>query len=297
MENLKVFGDEEFSKKETVKSADSPLEIWRSKLPKQRVELKHLLDDWRNNMTFKEKERVFSPYLNTLVLSCKRLAGYQFHEDRSEVLDDLDLLEKLVTLLELDVAEGLRNHFRCQIAIAYALKKIGLLLRNLDGISPDADLRAWIMEKLNIDDWEDYLYLANAHEGDVLFRAAAEGVELEKQIIAPETIRVQDVDEFKSRLEVYHRELKAAFNMPHKNIDCIGGGPSACSLIKGIKPKLRYRHLANPDGNIKEERRDGDHQTMTREVSSAKRARGTSNLDMTTMKKKKGGAGASVGSV
>ncbi|KAI3944702.1 hypothetical protein MKW98_021160 [Papaver atlanticum] len=181
----------------------------------------------------------------------------------------------------------MRNHFRCQIAIAYAHKKIGMLLRDLDcilkgqgTISPDADFRAWIMEKLNIEDWEDYLHFANAQEGDVLFRAAAKGVELEKQIITPETIRVQDEDGFKSRLEVYHKELKAAYNMPHKNIDCIGGGPTACSLIKGIKPKLRYRHLVNPNDNIKEERRDGDHQTITREVSSAKRARGTSDLDM-----------------
>ncbi|KAI3846998.1 hypothetical protein MKW92_019940 [Papaver armeniacum] len=296
MEILKVSGDEELSKTETVKSADSPLEIWRSKLRKQRVELKHLLDDWKNNMTFKEKERVFSPYLNTLVFSCQRITGYQIHKDRSEVLADLDLLEKLVTLLELDVAEGMRNHFRCQIAIAYALKKIGMLLRDLDCISPDADFRAWIMEKLNIEDWEDYLHFANVREGDVLFGAAAEGVELEKQIITPETIRVQDVDGFKSRLEVYHEELKAAYNMPHKNIDCIGGGPSACSLIKGIMPKLSNRHLVNPNDNIKEERRDGDQQTMTREVSSAKRARGSSDLDM-TIKKKKGGAGASVASV
>ncbi|RZC57207.1 hypothetical protein C5167_004504 [Papaver somniferum] len=244
--------------KETVKSADSPLEIWRSKLRKQRQN-----------------------------------GAVGIHEGT----------EKLVTLLELDVAQGMRNHFRCQIAIAYALKKIGMLLRYLDGIlkgqgtiSPDADFRAWIMEKLNIEDWEDYLHFANAREGDVLFTAAAKGVELEKQIITPETIRVQDEDGFKSRLEVYHKVLKAAHNMPLKNIDCIGGGQTACSLIKGITPKLRYRHLVNPNGNIKVRgKRDGDHQTMTREVSSAKRARGTSDLDMTTMKKKKGGAVASDG--
>ncbi|KAI3844004.1 hypothetical protein MKW92_016955 [Papaver armeniacum] len=169
------------------------------------------------------------------------------------------------------------------------LRDLDCILKGQGTVTPNADFRAWIMEKLNIEDWEDYLHFADAHEQDVLFRAAAEGVELEKQIITPETIRVQDVDGFKSRLEVYHKELKVAYNMPHKNIDCISGGPSACSLIKGIKPKLRYRHLVNPDDNIKEERRDGDPQTMTRKVSSAKRARGTSDLDMTTMKKKKGG--------
>ncbi|KAI3837830.1 hypothetical protein MKX03_029177, partial [Papaver bracteatum] len=57
------------------------------------------------------------------------------------------------------------------------------------------------MEKLNIENWDDYLHFSNAREGDVLFRAAAKVVELDKKIITPERIRVQDVDGFKSRLE------------------------------------------------------------------------------------------------
>ncbi|KAI3944750.1 hypothetical protein MKW98_021208 [Papaver atlanticum] len=215
---------EETKKKETVKSTNSTLEMWRSKLSQHRAELKHLLDDWKNKL----------PYT----------------ENRTEVLADLELLEKLRTLLELDVADGIRNNYRRQIAIIYALKKIGMLLGELDRIlkgqgtiSPDADFRDWIVEKLNNEDLEDYLQFTNAKEPDVLLRAAAKGDELEKQIITPETIRIQDVDGFKSRLEVYHKELEAAYNM-------------------------------NPNGNIKEERQDGGHQTMTKEVNSAKRAQG-----------------------
>ncbi|KAI3846981.1 hypothetical protein MKW92_019923 [Papaver armeniacum] len=236
---------------ESIAAEESPEQIWRSlwsRLSQHRLEVKHLFKDW-DIMSFDAKENAFEPYLDLLFRNGLSPSGHHIHKDRSDVNADLEILQKLHNQLERDMVEGKRNRIKRQIAVVYALKKIGMLLSDLDRINkgegtifPDADFRDWIREKLQNEDWEDYLEFVNRNEGDVLYTAAAEGVELEKQTITPENIRVRDEDEVKSRLTGYHKELEAAQNMSQKNVDCVGRAPYWCKLIDEVIPELSRRH-------------------------------------------------------
>ncbi|KAI3848697.1 hypothetical protein MKX03_025071 [Papaver bracteatum] len=240
---------------ESIAAEKSPEQFWRSlwsRLSQHRLEVKHLFKDW-DIMSFYAKQGVFKPYLDLLFRNGLSPIGHYIHKDRSDVNADLEILQKLHNQLERDMVEGKRNRIKRQIAVVYALKKIGLLLCDLDRINkgegtifPDADFRDWIREKLQNEDWEDYLEFVNAEESNVLYTAAAEGVELEKQTITPENIRVKDEDEVKSRLTVYHKELEAAYNMQQNNVDSVGFGPYWCELIDKVISGLSGRHLVEP---------------------------------------------------
>ncbi|KAI3848698.1 hypothetical protein MKX03_025072 [Papaver bracteatum] len=240
---------------ESIAAEKSPEQFWRSlwsRLSQHRLELKHLFKDW-DIMSFDAKEQAFEPYLDLLFRNRLSTSGHHIHKDRSDVNADLETLQKLHNQLERDMVEGKRNRIKRQIAIIYAHKKIGMLLCDLDRINkgegtifPDADFRDWIREKLQNEDWEDYLKFVNAEESHVLYAAAVEGVQLEKQTITPENIKVRDVDEVKSRLTVYHKELEAAYNMQQKNLDSVGRAPYYCKLIDEVIPELSRRHLVEP---------------------------------------------------
>ncbi|KAI3923751.1 hypothetical protein MKW98_011381 [Papaver atlanticum] len=199
----------------------SPEQFWRSlwsKLSQHRLELKHLFNDW-DITPFQEKLQVFEPYLDLLFRNGLRTSGHHIHKDRSDVNADLEILQRLHNQLERDIAEGKRYRIKHQIA-------------GEGTIFPDADFRDWMVEKLRNEDWEDYLEFVNANEADVLYRAAAQGVELEKQTITSESIRVRDTDEVKSRLTVMNLWL--------------GRAPYWCKLIDKVICELSRRHLVEP---------------------------------------------------
>ncbi|KAI3846985.1 hypothetical protein MKW92_019927 [Papaver armeniacum] len=208
--------------------------------------LKDVFKNW-DTMSYNEKEWKFKPYVNLLRIACLCLTAHRIHKDRNYIDPNLEFLQKLLTLLEPNIIQGKQNLLKHQIGLVYAHKKVAMLLCQLDRICKgvgaiylDAEFRYWAIEKLGNKDWEDFLESLEASEKDVLYRATAQGVEIEKQTITRENIWVQHPYELKSRLAVYHDELEAAKKTSQKHADCIGRGPRVCEHIKEIISQLKH---------------------------------------------------------
>ncbi|KAI3844013.1 hypothetical protein MKW92_016964 [Papaver armeniacum] len=227
-----------------------------SRLSTHRLELKDLFLDW-GKMPYKEKELVFHSYLHLLY------KNVHIERSKSDVNIDLGILKELQTTLEDNIVDGERNYTQYEIAVIHAVKKIGMMLQELQHIleegiiKPDDEFRKWIEQQLYNEDWVEYLEDANAREPQVVKEANALGIPINEQILTLGEIRDENPDEVKRRFMGYCEELEEAHKMPQDNVDCIARGPNMCKLIKHVISKLSRRYLVEPVVDDIKERRDG----------------------------------------